>query len=74
MADDGDPWRLLQRFPRMSSIGRAIMGKKLDRAFAAGVRDIWLGRQSKLAHDMIAKIEECTRDINRLACTAAKNW
>jgi hypothetical protein len=74
MADDGDPWRLLERFPGMSSIGRAIMGKKLDRAFAAGVRDTMRGRQGTAFEHFAGKVGEFTLAINRLACTAAKNW
>ncbi len=71
MLDDGDAWRLLERFPRMSSIGRAIMGKKLDRALATRLAGILPGGPSAT---MLEKVVECTRDINRLACIAAKNW
>ena len=67
--DMPDPWRLLKRFPGMSTIGRKIMGAKLDRMLAARLRD-------SMPHPgrWQAEVDKFTADINRLACTAAKNW
>lgn len=68
-----DVWNLVDRFRGMSHIGRAIMGHKLDRAVALNLRD----RQTNsvpMREAWQKQIDSSTREINRLACTAAKNW
>lgn len=72
MTADDDPWNLLKRFPGMSKIGRAIMGKKLDRALALKLASVTPGKVARAA--LLERAALCRLDINRLACTAAKNW
>lgn len=59
-------------FVSMSHIGRMIMAAKLDRALAIRLAAVTPGKAAKAS--LLERAMLCTIDINRLACTAAKNW
>lgn len=55
-----------------SALGRKIHAAKRDRAIAARLAMLTPGKVAKAA--MLDRVALFTITINRLACTAAKNW